>query len=269
MPFARITPDLDMHYEVDDFAEPWSEHETILLLHGNAESGEVWYGWVPQLAARMRVVRPDMRGFGRSSPMPRDYAWSADRVVDDFVALMDQLGLDRFHLVGAKVGGTMALHFAARHPGRVSTLTVLGPPTRGASSAGRYRSWVEVIDRDGVEAWARATMGGRLGPDFPPDGVQWWIRLMGRTAVSTQLGFIGAVPGVDVTADLPRIRCPTLVLTTKDNPLYPLADVRAWASCVPRSELVVLPGDSYHVAATAPQACAAATLDFIDRNRAG
>ena len=69
--FARITPDLEMHYEVDDFAEPWREHETVLLLHGNAESGEVWYGWMPHLAAELRVVRPDMRGFGRSTPMPR------------------------------------------------------------------------------------------------------------------------------------------------------------------------------------------------------
>ena len=76
MPIAQITPDLQMHYEVDCFAEPWREPETILLLHGNAESGEVWYGWMPHLAGKYRVVRPDMRGFGRSSAMPRDYPWS-------------------------------------------------------------------------------------------------------------------------------------------------------------------------------------------------
>lgn len=267
MPTMKVTHDLDMYYEVDDFAEPWRRHETVLLLHGNAESGEVWYGWVPSLAAHMRVVRPDMRGFGRSTPMPRDYPWSADRIVDDFIALMDGLGIDRFHLVGAKVGGTMALHFAARHPSRVSTLTVLGPPTRGADAAQRYLSWVDLIERESVEAWARATMGGRLGSDFPAEGAQWWIRLMGRTAKSTQLGFIGAVPVIDVTPDLPNIRCPSLVLTTQDNPLYPLDQVRAWQQRIPRSELVSLPGNSYHVAATAPQACATATLAFIARCR--
>ena len=36
--------------------------EPILLLHGNCESGEAWYAWVPQLARRYRVVRPDVRG---------------------------------------------------------------------------------------------------------------------------------------------------------------------------------------------------------------
>jgi pimeloyl-ACP methyl ester carboxylesterase len=265
MPIATVPPDLKMHYEVDDFAEPWREHETVLLMHGNAESGEVWYGWMPQLAAELRVVRPDMRGFGRSSPMPRNYAWSHDRIVDDFAALMDQLGIERFHVVGAKVGGTMALHLAARHPSRVRTLTVLGPPTRGADSAARYLSWVDDIEKSGVESWARSTMSGRLGTDFPAAGSEWWIELMGRTAASTQLGFLSAVPNVDVTPDLPNIRCPTLVITTENNPLYPLEKVRAWQSRIPNSELLTVPGNSYHIAATAAAQCARGTLDFIHK----
>jgi len=263
MPHAKITPDLDMYYEVDDFVEPWRKHETVLLLHGNAESGEVWYGWMPHLAAHLRVVRPDMRGFGRSTPMPREFPWSADRIVDDYIALMNALGIERFHLVGAKVGGTMALHFAARHPQRVRSLTVLSPATRGADSATRYLSWVSEIEKNGVESWARSTMAGRLGRDFPAAGTEWWIELMGRTAHSTQLGFISTVPKVDITPDLPNIRCPTLVVTTEGNPLYPVEKVRAWQGRIPHSKLLVLPGESYHVAATSPAECARATLDFI------
>ena len=267
MPFLQVTPDLNMYYEVTDFAEPWRSHETILLLHGNAESGEAWYGWMPELAREYRVVRPDMRGFGRSTPMPRDHAWSLDRIVDDFIAVMDHLKIDTFYLVGAKVGGTMALHLAARHPSRVKTVTVLSSPTRGESAGDRYRSWVGVIEKSGVEGWARETMAKRLGSTFPPAGIGWWIQLMGRTASSTQLGFIGAVPKVDITQDLPAIRCPAQVITTQDNPLYSVDVVRAWQQKIPRSELLVLPGESYHVAATAPVACAKALLDFIRRHR--
>jgi len=101
--------DLEMHYEVDDFTDPWTKPETILMLHGNSESGLAWYGWVPLLARKYRVVRPDMRGFGDSTPMPRDFAWTLDVVIDDYVRLMDALGVDRFHLVGAKIGGTVAM----------------------------------------------------------------------------------------------------------------------------------------------------------------
>ena len=266
MPNFRPSADLDMHYEVDDFTDPWRRPDTVLMLHGNAESGLAWYAWVPHLARQFRVIRPDMRGFGRSTPMPRDFPWTADRIADDYIALMDRLGIEHFHVVGAKVGGTMALHFAARYPARVSSLTVLSPPTRGAESATRYITWVSDIEKNGVESWARATMTGRLGRDFPAAGSAWWIRLMGRTALSTQLGFISAVPKVDVTADLPQIRCPTMVITTEGNPLYPLETVRAWQSRIPRSKLLALPGDSYHVAATSPAECARATLEFITQS---
>ena len=268
MSSLQVTPDLNMHYEVTDFAEPWRKHETILLLHGNAESGEAWYGWMPELARDYRVVRPDMRGFGRSSPMPRDHAWSLDRIVDDFIAVMDHLQIERFYLVGAKVGGTMALHLAARHPSRVSTVSVLSSPTRGEYAGDRYRAWVAVIEKTGVEGWARDTMAKRLGAKFPPTGIEWWIQLMGRTATSTQLGFIGAVPKVDISQDLLDIRCPAQIITTQDNPLYPVEMVRAWQQKIARSELLVLAGDSYHVAATEPVACANAVLDFIRRHAA-
>ncbi len=88
---------------------------------------------------------------------------------------------------------------------------------------------------------------------------------MGRTASSAQLGFIGAVPKVDIMQDLPNIRCPAQVITTQDNPLYLLEVVRAWQEKIANSELLVLPGASYHVAATAPVQCAQAVLDFIQR----
>jgi len=70
-------PDPRMHYLVEDLTDTWTEPEKILLLHGNAESSLAWYAWMPLLARRFRVVRPDMRGYGASTPMPRDFPWSS------------------------------------------------------------------------------------------------------------------------------------------------------------------------------------------------
>ena len=53
---------------------------------------------------------------------------------------------------------------------------------------------------------------------------------------------------------------------TENNPLYPVAKVREWQSKIPRSELLALPGNSYHIVATAADRCAQATLDFIRRS---
>jgi len=266
MPTLPIAPAGQMYYEVDDFTAPWETPATVLLLHGNAESGAAWYGWMPDLPRRLRVVRPDMRGFGRSSPMPRDYPWTLDALIADYVALMDHLGVQQFHLVGAKIGGTVARAFAARRPERVLSLTVVGtPPPLREGAAERAPELGAEFEKDGVEPWARRTMASRLGDRFPAAGVAWWIAFMGRTAVSTQVGFMGTIACADIRADVPRIACPTLVITTEGSGLASVDETRAWQQTIPRSELLVLPGNSFHVAASDAERCAQATLDFISR----
>ena len=157
-----------MHYEVDDFTDPWRKRETVLMLHGNAESGLAWYGWVPTLARQYRVIRPDMRGFGRSTPMPRDFPWTLDRIIDDYARLMDELGVERFHLVGAEIVGTIARAFAARRAERVMTLTLVGtPPPLRAGAAERVPELDAAFERDGVEA-GRGRRWRRLGAPFRP-----------------------------------------------------------------------------------------------------
>jgi 3-oxoadipate enol-lactonase len=267
VPIFHAASDLDLFYRVDDFTDPWRTPHAILLLHGNAESGEAWYGWVPHLARQYRLVRPDMRGFGRSSAMPAHFPWTLDILIDDFLRLADHLGIERFHLVGAKIGGTIARAFAARRGERVQTLTVVGtPPPLRQGAAERAPELAEAFRREGVEPWARRTMTGRLGSEFPPEGVEWWIRFMGRTAVSTQIGFMGTIACADIRADLPKIGCPTLVITTEHSGLASVDETRAWQRQIAGSDLLVLPGDSYHVAASHAEQCAAATRDFIARH---
>jgi pimeloyl-ACP methyl ester carboxylesterase len=264
MPVYRVSGDCELHYVVDDYSDPWREPQTVLMLHGNSESGAAWFGWVPHLARHYRVVRPDMRGFGASTPMPRDFPWTLDRICDDFIALMDHLGIAGFHVVAAKIGGTIARHFAARHADRVLTLTLAGTPVpkRGV---GRRADLVEEFETKGVGHWARRTMAGRLGSRFPAEGLEWWIGFMGRTAVSTQVGFMPTIADADITDALPKIRCPTLVITTEGSALGSVEEVRAWQRMIPRSELLVLPGNSYHVAASDADRCAVKTLAFIRR----
>jgi 3-oxoadipate enol-lactonase len=269
MPAYRPTADLDMHYRSDDFTDPWRQPQTILMLHGNAESGLAWYAWIPKLARQFRVVRPDMRGFGESTVMPRDYPWTLNRLVEDFCLLMDHLGIDRFHLVGAKIGGTIARAFAARRPGRVMTLSLIGtPPPLRVGALEHLPDLVRDFEMNGVEYWARQNMGARLGSAFPPEGFEWWTKFMGRTAVSTQIGFMGTIACADIRADLPKIACPTLVVTTEQSGLGTVEDTRAWQQQIAHSELLVLAGNSYHVAATHADSAAAAVMDFIARRGA-
>ena len=240
------------------------------MIHGNGERGQAWYGWVPHLAREFRVVRPDTRGFGESTPMPRDFKWTLDVIVDDYLGLMKQLGIERFHLIGAKFGGTIARHFAARCPHEVLSLTVVGtPPPHWDRGGAKAAHTTDELEKTGVEAWARKNMAKRLGSKFPAEGVEWWTKMMGRTAASTMIGFGETLPYVDITGDLPRIQCPTLVMTTEASALGSVESTRAWQMTIPNSELRVLPGDSYHVAATDADRCAQETREFILQHRNG
>jgi 3-oxoadipate enol-lactonase len=198
--------------------------------------------------------------------MPRDFLWTLDVLIDDFCRLMDALGIERFHLVGAKIGGTIARAFAARRPERMRTLTVVGtPPPYRIGAEARVPALLEAFEQQGVEHWAQQNMAGRLGSTFPPEGVAWWTTFMDRTAVSTQLGFMQTIACADIRADVPQIACPTLVITTEGSGLATVDETRAWQQTISDSELLVLPGDSYHVAASHAVQCAQATLAFIER----
>ena len=162
MPTFHIPPNLDMHYEVDDYTDPWRTPATVLMLHGNAESGAAWYGWVPHLAPWYRVVRPDMRGFGASTPMPRDFPWTLDLIIDDFCRLMDTLGVERFHLIGAKIGG----HDRARLCGAAACTRAHADRGGDTDAVPRWRCGACASAHQGLRAaWGCRALGpGEHGP---------------------------------------------------------------------------------------------------------
>jgi 3-oxoadipate enol-lactonase len=256
-----------LFYTVDDFTDPWKEAEAVVLFHGNSESGEAWRAWVPYLARRYKVVRFDMRGFGRSAPMPADFPWTPEVTNDDLVRLASSLGLKKFHLVAAKIGGTLSLRFAADHPELLQSLCVIGvPASPGPSLGGALPGWVGEMEKQGVRSWAATTMRARLGSKVSDAHMAWWTDLMGATSLSTQQGFMKMVGRLDVAPDAPRIQAPTLVITSTGSALWSVDATRAWQEKIARSELVVLESDSYHVAGSEPDEVAPLVRAFIDRH---
>src|SRR5690242_1307240 len=101
MPFVKRTGQPDLFYCIDDFTDPWKHAPYLLLQHGNGRSSAFWYSWVPYLSRYYRVVRPDVRGLGRSG---RDFDLESEMTLDaciaDLKAIIDALPADRVHLCG-------------------------------------------------------------------------------------------------------------------------------------------------------------------------
>ncbi len=266
MPTFTLSPGAELFYEVDDFTDPWSSPETIVFLHGLAETFVAWRPWVPHFARHYRTIRIDQRGFGNSTPMPEEFKWSIDVPADDLARLADDLRLSSFHLVSAKFGGTVAMRFAAKYPERVKSLSVVSSPTSLRKSLGKQiPGWQKLIKEEGIRSWAASTMGGRLGSDAPPEATEWWTDLMGSAHPTTVVGIMRNLIEIDVTSDLPHIKCPTIVVTTKGSGLGSVEAVKDWQSSIPRSELIVIDDNSYHVAAAKPDKCASIVEAFIRR----
>ena len=246
MPTLRIDETLELYYELDDHTDPWTEPETILLVRGIADTSKAWFAWVPRLARQFRVLRPDMRGFGHSSVPPADYAWSLSGFAQDLRRLLDQLELSSVHFVGQRVGGSVAMQFAHDHPERVQSLTVIGGPATLSQSSLDPDAWLAQVQEDGVEAWARSTMDRRLG-DVSPAMKEWWITEMGKSSPEVMAGIFRYVGSMDITALLPQIQPPTLVITSDRSALAPVETVRDWQTKIPNSQLLVLPSPAYHL----------------------
>ena len=254
-----------LFYTVDDFTDPWREAPTALFIHGLAESTEAWRAWVPHFSGEYRVVRVDVRGFGRSTPMPAEYEWTLDALTDDFAALIHHLDCERVHLFGAKSGGSMALKFAAEYPQLVKTLVGVTPPVQGPEAA---TGWLKDIEKNGMLAWAQQTMQGRLGSKISQAEVDWWVNnIQSKTPVSTMQGYLKWVPGLDIREDVAKIECPTLIVTTTGSGLRTVESYKSWQSKIKNSQLIVLESDAWHAAGAMPDVCAKASREFIDAHR--
>jgi 3-oxoadipate enol-lactonase len=256
---AEIRPGVWMAYEDHWFGAPWTTPQPVVMIHGNSESSRAWTRWVPHLSGKYRVVRPDLPGFGASTEPP-GYGWTAGELAADIARFLDALGIDKCHLIGAKYGGSACMQFAADNSHRLRSLCLCGSPFRGSGTGN-----ADAIRTKGVRQWAADTQRARLGSDAPREQVAWWTdELMGKTNVRAAYGAASARIDMDLDAMLPRIGVPTLMVTTKESGLQSIATVERHAARIPDAEVIVLPGDSFHIAASAPDVCAQHALRFID-----
>ena len=109
--------------------------EAVVLIHAGVANRSMWDDQVEALRDEYRVIRHDTRGFGETET---DAVAFSNRA--DVIALLDELGVDRAHLVGLSRGGTIAIDTALEFPDRVRSLTVVAGGVSG------YKSPVELPD---------------------------------------------------------------------------------------------------------------------------
>lgn len=217
------TSDGALHYDVVEQTAPWLERGLpILFHHGIGSSSALWRGWYPALIDRHPLVVFDMRGCGRSHIPGQGFEWSLARMVDDLFAVADAAGLQRFHLVGESIGGTIALAATIARPDRIATLTVSNGAHLGAT-IGRVHAWKQQLDEGGPAGWSKAFMPDRFHADaLSLDQWRWFEAEQAKWPRESILDALGVLIGADLTPRLGEIRCPTLLLHPDGSPFIPV-----------------------------------------------
>ncbi|MDQ1654735.1 MAG: hypothetical protein QOI35_3935, partial [Cryptosporangiaceae bacterium] len=215
-----------------------------------------WKFQVPFLARHFRVITVEGRGNGRAD-RPEDEAAYADvEYVDDALAVMDAVGVDRAVLVGLSVGARHALQFAARHPGRALGVVAIGtsypsPPDPAFDvPKPSYEGWEKyngqywLADYPGfVDFFMSQVFSEPHSIKQHEDGVSWGLETDGPTLRRT------VNPGSQPTADeaqatCRQIRCPVLVVHGDQDAVFPYETavrLAEWA----RAQLVTIHGGGH------------------------
>jgi pimeloyl-ACP methyl ester carboxylesterase len=136
--------------------------EPLLLVHGWPQHWYQWRGVMERLGGTRRLIAPDLRGFGWTDVPPGPI--EPDVFVEDLIALLDALRLERIDVAGHDWGGFTSLLLAARHPERVRKVVAFSTP----------HPWVEITPRLALESW-RAWYAAALAAGVPAPKLAAWF----------------------------------------------------------------------------------------------
>ena len=256
------------HYHRDDFSDPWLEPAPVLLHHAAGGNLHRWRAWVPTLARRHPVVRFDMRGHAGTPSPPElrpELRFVLPELAADIARVLDGLGIDKAHLVGASAGGIVSLRFAHDFPDRLHSLTLVASTPRLAQMGADMDAgvWRRILEQEGTRAWLLSDTAKRFGPHASRQVIEWYADEGAKTPAPVVLALQGCLLAADLTPLLPAIHVRTLILAAAQDEITPLDVQELMAQRMPRATLEVFDGVGHNMKVEIPEILAARTLDFI------
>jgi 3-oxoadipate enol-lactonase len=214
---------IDVHYRLEGDGP-----ETVVLVNGLADDLETWaYQMDDVLGAGYRILRFDNRGVGQTSAPPGPY--TSRLLADDTRALVDELGLSGFHMMGISMGGMIAQEYAINHGETLKTLalgcTYAAP---GPFCSRMFAMWADMAPVNGVPFIMRdVTLWAFTVPFFEEreDELKEFEAGMAELPQSTEayLAQLAVIQTHDTTDRLDRITVPTLVFAGEEDILIPVS----------------------------------------------
>lgn len=195
---------------------------------------------VAALSDEWRIVRFDLPGHGGSAALAD--LCTVLGIAAEVRALLDELGVERFHYAGVSLGGAIGQQLALDHGERLLTLTVCASSARFADPPS-WAARAATVRAEGTEALVASRTGTWWTAEFTQRAPQEVERLLGMLRATSPEGYAAcceAIGTFDVRAELGRITAPTLVLAGAEDPATPVTMLRQIADAVPGARLLVI-----------------------------
>jgi poly(3-hydroxyoctanoate) depolymerase len=243
------------------------EGEPLLLFSGIWGEVGLWDGLLPYLPG-FRTIAFDPPGIGRSQ-MPK-LPLTMPALVRHGTAVLDELGIDSAHVLGASFGGAVAQHLAIWHPHRVRRLVLVSTSFGAFAKPGKLSAFWHFAHPlnyhpPRLERVAGSMFGGRLRKE--PELVRT-MHIRRPTNALAAMYRLAPLFGWTSLPWLRKIRQPTLVVAGDDDPITPLVNHRIIAALVPRASLHIVRGGGHLVLLDSAPEVAPVITSFLQGGRA-
>lgn len=241
MPIAHVN-DIDINYLIEGDGP-----ETVVLINGLADDLLTWVYQVDALlSAGYRVLRFDNRGIGQSSASAGPYTTSL--FAQDAKALVDELGITDFHLMGVSMGGMIAQEYALAYPDGLRSLTLACTyAAPGPFCSRMFSLWADMAPIMGVPAVMRDVTLWAFTQEFfaeREDELEEFETAMAymNQSVPAYLAQLHSIRHHDTVARLSALKVPTLVLAGEEDILIPVHLSRTLHELIPGSRFATTAG---------------------------
>jgi 3-oxoadipate enol-lactonase len=269
MPMIQAKDGTPLNYAVDDHTDPWERRPVLILLHGNGRNAQFWYQWVPYLSRDFRIVRPDMRGLGKSIFADGSAVdLSVESLIEDLLEIISALGVDKVHFCGESMGGILGLLLAAQHPSLIKTLTLVSTPVfieeeMKERYALGYASRIEAMEKLGIRKWvSETTKITRLPADENPGLYEWYVDEFSKGDPDLQIRMSRIVNQANVTDILKDVKVPVLGLYPGEGQITSKSQERLLQNSLSDFSMRKLPTNYHMVQLLFPAVCCEQLMDF-------
>ncbi|HEX5235354.1 MAG TPA: alpha/beta fold hydrolase [Silvibacterium sp.] len=218
------------------FYEALGEGPAVVLLHPTPCDHRFWLPVGKMLAARYRVIVPDLRGHGSSEA--GDGPITMERLANDVLRLLDELRIERALLAGCSIGGYTLYEIWRKAAARVQALGFCCAKPQADTAAGRLQreEWIAKIRERGTGEFIEAQLERLIGPTARrrnPERVGEAREMMQRVTPAAAIAVLQGLAARPDSVETARgIRVPTFVLAGGEDPVSTVADMKLLAETI-------------------------------------